>query len=210
MVHLLASGFFGMIFEHFRNYFHLEDSTSGFSQLFQLCFHIAQGHISPQIAHVFGTARLLARTKPLGGVHPIAMGETLYRFTSCALCLQIYETFATHFSSHQFGIATKGGCEIVIHDNKCTLDLHLDWVILQLDVANEFNGKRVIFQELCVTSGDIIQFIPFVCAFYAFESPLFYNHCNCEGDVTIIPSTMGIRQCDPWGGGGGTICFNPF
>jgi hypothetical protein len=73
------------------------------------------------------------------------MGETLYQLTSHTLCLQIYETFATHFSPHQFGIATKGGCEIVIHDNKCTLDLHLDWVVLQLDVANEFYGKKVIF-----------------------------------------------------------------
>jgi hypothetical protein len=56
---------------------------SGFLQLFQLCFHIAQGHIPPQIAHVFGVVRLLVRTKPSGGVHPIAMGETLYRHKSC-------------------------------------------------------------------------------------------------------------------------------
>jgi hypothetical protein len=47
--------------------------------------------------------------------------------------------------------------------------------------------KGVIFQELRVASGDIMEFIPFVCAFYAFEFPLFYNHCNCEGDVTSSP-----------------------
>jgi hypothetical protein len=60
--------------------------------------------------------------------------------------------------------------------------------------------KRVIFQELCVTSGDIIQLIPFVCAFYAFESPLFYSHRNCDGDVIMIPFAMGIHQCDHLGG----------
>jgi hypothetical protein len=56
-------------------------------------------------------------------------------------------------------------------------------------VANTLNlvSKRVIFQELHATNGDIIQFIPFVCAFYAFEYPLFYSHCICENDVTIIP-----------------------
>jgi hypothetical protein len=47
---------------------------------------------------------------------------------------------------------------------------------------------------------NIIQLTPFVRAFNAFESPLFYNHRNREGDVTIIPSTIGIRQGDHFGG----------
>ncbi len=60
--------------------------------------------------------------------------------------------------------------------------------------------RRVIFEKVHAASEDIIQLIPFVHAFYAFESPLFYNHYNCEGDVTIIPSSMGIYEGDPWGG----------
>ncbi len=34
----------------------------------------------------------------------------------------------------------------------------------------------------------------------AFEAPLFYNHHNHEGDVTIIPSIMRTYQGDPLGG----------
>jgi hypothetical protein len=141
-------------------------------------------------------------TKPSNGIHPIAVGETLYRFTSYVWCLQFHETFATHFSPHQFGVATKGGYETVIHDIRCTLDLHFNSVVFQLDVTNAFNllSRKVIFQKFRATSGDIIQFIPFVSAFYAFGSFLFYNHCNCENDVIIIPSTMGIHQGDPLGG----------
>ncbi len=45
-----------------------------------------------------------------------------------------------------------------------------------------------------------MQLIPFVCAFYAFEFPMFYSHHNCEGDVTVIPSAMGTHQGDPLGG----------
>jgi hypothetical protein len=56
------------------------------------------------------------------------------------------------------------------------------------------------FIVLHAASGDIIQLIPFVRAFYAFESPLFYNHHNHEKDVKIIPSTMGTHQGDPLGG----------
>jgi hypothetical protein len=61
-------------------------------------------------------------------------------------------------------------------------------------------SRRVIFQKLCIVGGDIIQFIPFVRAFYAFETPLFYNQRNHEGDVTIIPFTMGTCQGDFFGG----------
>ncbi len=75
-------------------------------------------------------------------------------------------------------------------------------MVLQLDVANAFNLvlRIIIFQKLCTTSGDIIQLIPFVRVFYAFESPLFYSHHNREGEVMVIPSTMGTRQGDPLGG----------
>jgi hypothetical protein len=62
-----------------------------------------------------------------------------------------------------------------------------------------------MFQEFRATNGDIIQLIPFVCAFYGFESYLFYSRCNCEGDVIIIPFAMGTCQGDPWGGRGGNI-----
>jgi hypothetical protein len=61
-------------------------------------------------------------------------------------------------------------------------------------------SRRIIFQEFHATSGDIIQFIPFVHAFNVFESPLFYSHYNCEGKVTVIPSAMGTNQGDPLGG----------
>ncbi len=134
-------------------------------------------------------------TKLLGGVHHITMGETLYRFTSHFLCLQFRDVFVTHFSPDQFEITIKGGCETIIHGIKCTLDLHPNWVVLQLNVINAFNlvSRGVIFQKLCVVGGDIIQIIPFVHAFYAFEFPLFYNHHNCEGDVVIIPYAMGLH-----------------
>jgi hypothetical protein len=62
-------------------------------------------------------------------------------------------------------------------------------------MANTFNSmsRGVIFQKLHVASGDIMQLIPFVRAFYAFEFPLFYNHHNLDDDVVVIPSAMGTH-----------------
>jgi hypothetical protein len=137
-------------------------------------------------------------TKPSNRVCPIVVGAAMYQFTSHALCFQFCGTFATHFAPQQFEITIEGGCEVITHDISCTLDLYHDWVILQLDVANAFNSvsKGVIFQKLCTTSEDNIQLIPLVHAFNAFESPMFYNHHNREGDVIVSPLTMGARQGD--------------
>jgi hypothetical protein len=65
-------------------------------------------------------------------------------------------------------------------------------------MTNAFNSvsRGVIFQELHVEGGDIIQFIPFVLTLYAFESPMFYNHHTHDGNVTIIPSAMAIHRGD--------------
>jgi hypothetical protein len=48
------------------------------------------------------------------GIHPITVGETLYQFTNCVLCLKFHNGFVTHFSSHQFEITTMGGYEVII------------------------------------------------------------------------------------------------
>jgi hypothetical protein len=45
MPHMLANGPSRMVFEHLWDRFHPKDLTSGFPQLFQLCFHIVKGHI---------------------------------------------------------------------------------------------------------------------------------------------------------------------
>jgi len=54
-------------------------------------------------------------------------------------------------------------------------------------------SKGVMFQKLCVTSGDIIQFIPYINKFYKFEFLIYYSHSNYKDDVTMIPST--IKTC---------------
>jgi len=61
----------------------------------------------------------------------------------------------------------------------------------------QFNVKTGHIQKLCATYGDIVQFIPFIYAFYALKFPLFYSHHNHESDVTIIPFVVGICQGDP-------------
>jgi hypothetical protein len=37
-------------------------------------------------------------------------------------------------------VAVKGGCEVMAHGIQVILDVHLDWVVLQVDVVNIFHS----------------------------------------------------------------------
>jgi hypothetical protein len=43
-IFFIDNNFFGMIYEHLCDYFHLKDATNDFLELFELCFHIAWSH----------------------------------------------------------------------------------------------------------------------------------------------------------------------
>jgi hypothetical protein len=57
-----------------------------------------------------------------------------------------------------------GRCEIVVHGIQKMLDLHLNWVVLEVNVHNAFNlvSWLVIFQELQSLLSSLDQFFPFV------------------------------------------------
>jgi hypothetical protein len=81
-----------------------------------------------------------------------------------------------HFNPHQFDVAICGRCEIMVHDVSTMLNLHLDWVVLKVDVHNAFNlvSWLAIFQELQFLFGFLNQFFPFVGRFYTHSSPLYF------------------------------------
>jgi len=44
----------------------------------------------------------------------------------------------------------KGGCEAMVHGIQVALDVHFNYVVLQMDVVNAFNiiSHKAIFEEL--------------------------------------------------------------
>ncbi|KAL2610010.1 hypothetical protein R1flu_028583 [Riccia fluitans] len=130
------------------------------------------------------------------------MGEVLYRLIARSLGFQFWEALADHFSPLQFGVATRGGCEIIIHGLWATLDLHSDWIVLQVDIKNAFNtvSREALFRELRVAIGSLDQLFPFVHSFYARCSPLYFSHCSHEDEVSLFLFNSGTHQGDPLGG----------
>jgi len=69
-----------------------------------------------------------------------------------------------HLLLHQFGVAVRGICEVVVHSIQAILNVHLDWVVLQVDMVNAFNSisHNDIFQKLRVARGQLFLFFLFV------------------------------------------------
>jgi hypothetical protein len=53
------------------------------------------------------------------------------------------------------------------------LDVHIEQLVLQLDVVNVFNTIfcMAIFKELYAIGGQLSKLIPFVCSFLCFKPP---------------------------------------
>jgi hypothetical protein len=73
---------------------------------------------------------------------------------------------------HQFGILTFGGCETIILSILVILDLHPDWVMMQIDVKNAFNDifQVVVFKKLCDAKGLLVKIVPFIGLFLSSSS----------------------------------------
>ncbi|KAL2644887.1 hypothetical protein R1flu_012474 [Riccia fluitans] len=109
---------------------------------------------------------------------------------------------ADHFSPLEFGMARHGGCKTIIHGLHATLDLHPDWIVLQVDIQNAFNtiSWEALFCELRAAIGSLDQLFLFVGSFYACHLSLYFSHCSHEDEVSFLSSESGTRQGDTLGG----------
>jgi hypothetical protein len=58
-----------------------------------------------------------------------------YCLIACTLAIQFMDTLTKHFSPHQFGVMTLVG----VKQWFMMLNLHPNWVVLQVGVCNAFN-----------------------------------------------------------------------
>jgi hypothetical protein len=67
-------------------------------------------------------------------------------------------------------------------------------IVINTNLGMHNNGQ--ISKALC-NKWEHHTIYPFLCVFYAIESPLYYNQPKHESNVIIIPSTMGTHQATP-------------
>ncbi len=73
---------------------------------------------------------------------------------------------------------------------------------MYIDVENVFNSIFwvAIFRKLCDVGGPLANIVPFIKLFYCTHYFLYYQHGQHVEGVTIIESSLNMRQGDPLGG----------
>ena len=171
-------------------------AASGCLQALTRCVNILlSGRLDCRVAPWFCGAPLTALIKPGGGVHPIAVGETLRRLVSKVCCLAVRSALPDVFLPFgQVGVGVSGGLEAAIHSLRTilsTLGSKPDLCCLKVDMSNAFNE--------CNRSSFLSR-----CKFVFPELFAWIQWCYCcAGELRFGPhhilSTTGVQQGDPLG-----------
>jgi hypothetical protein len=151
--------------------------------LTKLCNFLLSGQLPSEICHLLYSASLCALHKKDGGIRPIAIGN----------CFQSRNIVNSYLSPHQLRVATKLGCEAVIHTTRIFVnnDQNRGKVLLKLDFKDTFNSVKrdcILKEVQCHTS----LLYPYLYQCYRNPSTLFFgNH--------LISSFVGAQQGDPCG-----------
>jgi len=86
------------------------------------------------------------------------IGKVIYHLVAYTLVIQFKDTFAKHFSPHQFGVAMSSKCKTMVHGVRVVLDLHSKWVVLQVDNVFYLIFRTTIFQKLKFCIGTLNWF----------------------------------------------------
>lgn len=166
----------------------------------RLCNKMLKGEIPRAILPILYGAKLIAFSKPNGGVRPIAIGNTLRRLTAKAAAFHVQAEVKSKLFPFQLGVAISGGAEAIVHTVRSFCNSKLispePVAILKIDFENAFNTiRRDSFL------GSIKEYLPEIYPFlfqcYRDPSVLTFN------DI-VINSDEGIQQGDPLG----PICFS--
>ncbi|CAK9302743.1 unnamed protein product [Gordionus sp. m RMFG-2023] len=154
--------------------------------------NILNNDLPSQIHQIIFGARLIAFSKPDGGVRPIAIGSFFRRLLAKIIVERIKSDASKMFQTYQLGFGTKGGCEIATHSLRIYIeDPPPDAVVCKLDFKNAFNSlSKKTF--LNIFYEKFLVYARFIEQSYGCRTPLKF------GEYTI-PSDEGIQQGDPLG-----------
>ena len=117
----------GWRFDNFRLFLSDENTLEDFLKIFNLFLN---GSIPEAAATAFAGARLIALKKNKIDVRPIAIGSVFRRVVAKLACHLLKAKMSTYFAPFQFGVATPGGSEQLIHLLQLIASQHPDWIIL--------------------------------------------------------------------------------
>ena len=126
------------------------------------CNLFLRGDLPEFIKPVLSSATLISLTKKCGGIHPIAIGETLRRLTAKCVSRRMLRKFQSFLEPLQLGAGSQNGCEAASHAAReyiasdCAVK-----AFVKIDFFNAFNNVRrdPMFECKAEHAPEILQFV---------------------------------------------------
>jgi reverse transcriptase-like protein len=136
----------------------------------------------------------IALAKPNSGVRPLCCGDPLRRLVSKCFCLGGKSDIEAVFKGKNYGVACRGGVEVVAHSLRDVMisNQDTDLALLKIDFRNAFNlvDRDAFIHTACASLPALSNWTNWC---YASPSILLYDH------RMVLWSTSGVQQGDPLG-----------
>ena len=151
-----------------------------------------------ELGALLGDCRLIALSKPDGGLRPIAIGETLRRLLGKIIIGKVANDARLDLEPIQVGVGTSNGGVAVYHSANAFHELNPEGVLINIDLKNAFNTmSRVAMFEGLRQSPELSNLIPLLRLFYLRKGNLILHDASGQG--FIITSNTGAQQGDNFG-----------
>ena len=183
----------GCTYEHLKVLLDEVDTTE---LLFEVCCTVAQARVPPEVARALMGARLVALTKPDGGVRGIATGSSLRRLVARTLAKQFTKVFEAECAPFQYALSTRAGTDCVGHMLRAATDADPNLTVLSVDGIGAYDHilRTSMLTRLRNMPG-AREILPFVRLSYA--QPSEYSWYDESGQRRTVRQAEGGEQGDP-------------
>lgn len=135
-----------------------------------------RGKMNSRLTEIMYGASLSALNKELGGIRPIAVGNTFRRLAAKLACASVRTNMSSKFAPRQVGYGIRGGCEAAAHATRTFIKKNSNRraVVLKIDFRNAFNevDRDKFLTEMKLNCPSIY---PFLWQCYSISTLLFYG-----------------------------------
>ena len=157
---------------------------------------LARAEVPEAVVPAVRLGRMVALTKPSGGVRALVMGDAFRRLVARTLAQQLHEEFQSACAPFQCALSTKAGAEALVRATRTSTESDPRTTVLSVDGVGAYD--HISRQSMLSTLADrpaLAGLLPYAALFYG--SPSTYVFYDAEGHAHDVQQGEGGEQGDP-------------
>ena len=188
----LSPGLGGTRNEHLKI---LLEDNEGLDALSLMAQYFAEGNVPTDIIKALRLGKMTALRKTASKVRGLNAGETLRRLVAKTLAQQLGKEFEAAIAPYNFGLASHGGAEALVHFLQSIIEANPQQVITKVDgIGADDHIFRATMLDKLLELPTACKILPFVRLFYASISN--YVWTDVKGVPRIVRQGEGGEQGD--------------